>query len=489
MEVLEELKKPENLFLIFLVFVFFNFLAVCLVTLSYPYDVDYSEGFIISPTIRLLEGKPLYHNITSSLNPYSPVKYPPFFYLVNALTMLILGKNLLSARIISFLSSLGISALIFLLIKRKTNKNKLGVIASLLFLSSHVVFWLAPQARMDALAAFLSLTGVYLVLKKKRYYSLIPFSLALLTKQSYISAPIACSVYFFLNEEDKTKGLKKSLKFLGLLTLIVSSAFLLTDFLSNGRFIKHLTVYSQGIFFWNARKGLKLENFGNLFRSLRSLFLVLLISVYYFYKNPKKLLPLYLLFSLSFSIFKFLRLGGWVYYFFEFSMVASILTCLWLNEFDKPLEKSFLFLLLFLQILVFASSDPRILYFTLEPQNYPPLVNRKADRLISSYVQNSTGKVWIEHASYARANGKEVGPEPWSMVELQRSGFFNRSEFLGFMREQNYSRVIYYSRLKRLPGFESYLRKNYRKIDQVGWIDLAFHNRTWSVYERSYSSR
>jgi hypothetical protein len=106
------------------------------------------------------------------------------------------------------------------------------------------------------------------------------------------------------------------------------------------------------------------------------------------------------------------------------------------------------------------------------------------DKKISSYVQNSTGKVLVEHATYARLNGKEIPPEASSVFELEKNKIINPSDVLRFYKNQNYSLVIYYSRFTLIDGLKDYIEKNYEFIDSIKWKSLESVDRTWLIYRK-----
>jgi hypothetical protein len=460
-----------------LCFIFINYIALSVAVLFYPYDLDFSEGFVITPAIRLLEGGQLYNDI-KSFPYYSVVKYPPVFYIVNAFTMLLLGKTLLSARLISLLSSLGVGYLIFLIVKKRTKNKILGIFSALLFFSSFVMFWHTSQARVDMLALFFSLSGIYLIQDYKKgrnfYLAIMFFVLAFLTKQIFVAAPVASFVYLFFKDR------KKSFEFFSIIAVLAVFSFLAINFLTHGGFFAHMFEYSKGIM---------ATDFELLTLLLEKNIMILLISFYYFYKNSSELLGLYFIFAyvLFFSIL-FLRMGGWVYYFLETAITTSVLAGVILNTvFSGPKKRFFIIvmILLVVQLVIFVRHDPRSVLFIFKSKAYPPLVNIEADNKMASYIQNATANVLVEHASYARANGKEVSPESWSLIELQQNGIVTGEETLEFLENQDYSLIIYYSRFDGIGGFKEYLEGEYEQIDKIRWMDLSFHYRDWLVYEKS----
>jgi len=471
---LEKLHKKYTILLllvILLLFIFINYLAMSITTLFYPYDADYSEGFILTKSIRLLEGKNVYQDI--NLPPFSIINYPPIFFLVNSFTMKLFGENLFSARLISFTSSILIGYLIYLIVYKESRNRTISVISSLLFFSSFVTFFISPLARVDVLAALFAVLGIYCMTKyKKRKYlflAIIFFILSVLTKQTYIAAPVASFFYLLLNDR------KMSWKFLIGFILPCILIIILINFLTDGQFLLHLIRYNIGIITFDY----------NLFNYLFfTNFIVLCLSVYFF-KKSKNLFSLYFTFSLIILILQFFRAGGSAYYFFELTIITSILTGFLLNYFRfNPNNQLFLIFIIFLQLILFIQRDTRVLLFIFKPNDYPPLVNLVTDEKISSYAQNSTGNVLVEHATFARINNKEISIEPSSVYELEKNKILGSSEILRFIKSKNCTLIAFYSRFNLIEGLRDYIEKNYRLTDELNWESLESVSWTWKIYKK-----
>jgi hypothetical protein len=385
--------------------------------------------------------------------------------------MILFGENLFSARIISFTSSMIIGILIFLIVYKITRDKFLGIISSFLFFSSFITFYLSSLARVEALAALFSILGIYFITRHKKklniFLATIFFTLSIFTKQTYIAAPLASFIYLFLKDR------KNSFKFL--LTFLVSSAsiFFLMDFLSNGQFFLHILKYNVGV--------LKFD-YNLLFLLVQKNLIFLLIGFLYFLKKRSDLFSIYFIISLLIFVARFMRIGGSIYYFFELTIVTSIITCLFLKKYIQ--HEHFLLIIVLFQLILFIQSDPREIFFILQPDKYPPLVNLPTDEKISHYIQNSPSKVLVEHASFNLMNGKEVPPDSFSVYELERNNILNKTKVLEFYKSQNYSFVIFYSRFVLIEGLRDYIEKNYELVDKVEWQSLEYVNRMWLIYRR-----
>ena len=472
--IMKKISNEKELYIILALtsFIFFNFLILSLTILSYPYDLDITEGFLLIPSIKILQGKGLYTNIHSP--PYYFIeKYPPIFYSFNTLTIIFFGTNLFSARIISFVASLLIGLVILLIMKKKTNNELLQLSAFLFFFSSYVIIQIATQVRVDALGSLFSLLGIYFIMdykKKKNFYLAIVFFLAsIFTKQTFLAASLASFLYIFM--EDK----KKSIKFFTFIIISTIAFFLLINFLSNGQFIFHVLKSSAGIIE---------PSIQFLFSRLSGSLIIICIGIYFFLKNRKDILSLYFLFSLIILVVQFTRTGAWINYLFELTAITSIFPFLLIKNINLKTGKVFIIFLVILQIFIFVKNDPRSMSFIIWPNSYTPNINVNSDEKISSYVKNSTGNILVEHATFAIINKKEIPPELWSIIELEQLNIINNSEIINFVKNQNYSMIIYYKkdRVPQIKDLNEYILKNYKLIDEIPWVDQAFHNETWKVY-------
>ncbi|MFH7881019.1 MAG: glycosyltransferase family 39 protein [Candidatus Aenigmatarchaeota archaeon] len=463
-------------FIFFFIFIFLNFLLVSIDVLFYPFDTDVTESYLLLPAIRLLNGKPLYNDI-HSLHHFSSFKYPPIFPIINYFTLLILGKNLLSARIIVFISTLFVGFFVFLITKKIVKDFELSLFSTLLFFSSYVIFQMGTQVRADMLAMLFSIVGIYFFINYKKgknlFFSTIFSFLALFTKQNFIAAPL--SMFFYLLINDKKNCIKFLIHF-SLLTFIIT---FLTNFLTNGQFILHVFYYAKGIIIFSLNDLIFLLK-DRLINSSIFIFLGLI----YFVRNKNNIVSIWFLTSLILTIFQFIREGSWINYLIEITAITPIIISSLLKQSNKKEEFYFILLAVLFQLLLFIDFDKRILFYVFNPKDFTPFINLQTDLKILKYVENSEGNVLVEHVSYLILTEKEISPEIWSCYELQNINVVSEEEVFNHLLSQNYSLVIYYRRLPLIKKFFEYVKNNYILIDELPWIDQAFHENIWYVYKK-----
>ena len=167
-------------------------LVIALARIGYPYDLEWMEGGTLEHVARILSGQPLYVAPTLEFTPYI---YAPLYYFVAAPVAKLFGLRLLSLRLVSFAASLGVLALLAALVHRST-RSRLGALVAAglfaaLFKRSGAFFDLA---RVDALALFFTLLGIWVLLASEKHDVVAGALLAaaFFTKQSalFIAAPV-----------------------------------------------------------------------------------------------------------------------------------------------------------------------------------------------------------------------------------------------------------------------------------------------------------
>ncbi len=93
------------------------YLRLALSHLRYPAEMDYIEGVMMDHVVRLLHGQPLY--VKPSID-FITLAYMPGWTVVTAAFAKVLGPGFLAGRLVSFLASLAIGALVAVILRRET---------------------------------------------------------------------------------------------------------------------------------------------------------------------------------------------------------------------------------------------------------------------------------------------------------------------------------------------------------------------------------
>jgi len=178
------------------------YVGVALARMRYPYELEWMEGGMVEHVRRILEGKPLY--APPSLE-FVSFLYPPGYYLVAAAVASIAGIGFFPLRLLSFLSSLGVFALLYALARKETGSWTGGVLAAGLFAATYARAggWL-DLARLDSFY-LLTLLGAIFALREGRsplgaVLAGVLAAAAFLTKQSALVVLVPVLAWLFFVE-------------------------------------------------------------------------------------------------------------------------------------------------------------------------------------------------------------------------------------------------------------------------------------------------
>ena len=122
----------SGLIVAFLVLIF-PFLFYHIIRMSYAFTINYNEGWNVIHTSRLLDGKPLYLPLNGL--PLAPVNYPPLSFIIIGILSYFTGKVLLTGRLLSLISLLAVSSLIFGTVANFTSSRSSALLGALLWLA------------------------------------------------------------------------------------------------------------------------------------------------------------------------------------------------------------------------------------------------------------------------------------------------------------------------------------------------------------------
>jgi hypothetical protein len=257
MKFVEKLFLKDLRFLARIVLYFFLILGLLifvihgLIVLGFQYPLDYGEGPLLNQALRVVQGNPLYPEGVAS-PPYLVSNYPPIYVLINALFVALFGPTLAIGRLISFVSTLGSAMMIALIIQHFSGPKRLLPMlagASIFLITPYVLEW-SPLFRIDMLGLFLSLAGLYIVIRnpaknRNLLFAAALFILAAYTRQSYgLAAPFAGIIYVFTKNK---RGAVKLLLAYGLGGLAI---FGLLYWVTDGAFFFHIISANVNPFRW-----------------------------------------------------------------------------------------------------------------------------------------------------------------------------------------------------------------------------------------------
>ena len=219
-----------------------------------PFQRDYGEGHVLWLTQQILDTHQAYRSLDSL--PWVVCPYTPGYMVASRLVGALGGDLLAAGRGLSLVSTMGIGATIFLTILFATPARfpllwRLAGAAfggAAPFAMDGVLRW-ASLMRVDMLALFFMYSGlaVYIVLGKRERWQFAAgalFLLALFTKETMLSGPLACLVFGLLTCPGKTIRVYASMAVVGLAGVFWLNA------VTQGGFLTHIAQYNRNPFSW-----------------------------------------------------------------------------------------------------------------------------------------------------------------------------------------------------------------------------------------------
>ncbi len=205
------------------------FLYISLSRWSFPLTFDWVEGPGLVQVNRLLQGQDLY--VEPGAN-YVPLVYQPLYFYVAAAFTKLLGLGLGPSRLLSILASCGCLLLIFVITQKTTRSRFAGVVSAGLFAATNGIVWTwFDFAKVDLLCVFLSLLGLYFLLRATVGGTILAgifFTLSFFTKQSALIVILPAFAFYFLVNQ------KQALLFILVVGALTSAGVLGLNSISHG---------------------------------------------------------------------------------------------------------------------------------------------------------------------------------------------------------------------------------------------------------------
>ena len=169
---------------------FARFAGKAALYLRSPYSRDSGEGCVLA-MVQLLEERGNYF-LDMQDYPFAHLNYPPVFPALVWPSFHFLGPSLFVPRLLSTLATLAVLGAVFGLVRAATGSRALGAAAAGIALGPWFLQTWAPMARVDMLAIFFSLAGLFAYVRGARLPLAFPlFWLGFFTKQNALLAPAA----------------------------------------------------------------------------------------------------------------------------------------------------------------------------------------------------------------------------------------------------------------------------------------------------------
>lgn len=437
--------------LVLLAYALFQFFAFGYQVISYPYQVDYGEGPLLSQVGRLAQIENIY---TSDLShaPYTITNYPPVYMLLQIPFNGLFGPAFWYGRLISLVGMLAAALFLGLVLYNLTQDPLAALSGGLLLLAIPYARAWAPLFRIDSLALGLSWAALYLLVRGKGerrnlLWVAILLTAAIYTRQSYgLAAPLAAFAWL-LSRQPRQRALTLA-AYVGGLGL---GLFILLNILTGGGFYFNIVTANINKF--------QLPTLLNYLRRLLADLPVLLTLGAVFLlagwsrMRGWRLAAPYLL-GAAVSALTIGKIGSNVNYLLELSAalcLAAGLVFAWLRQKggtadSKASKTSWQLaaagLAAILAVQVFWAANNQ--------SGYEQYLRQKTslhtqNEVLLGLIEQSTGPVLTgEHIGLLALTGRPIYYQPFEMKQLSDSGVWDQSPFLAELESGKYSLILMY---------------------------------------------
>lgn len=230
------------------------FLLHGLLSVSFPYSLDYGEAPLVDQAIRLAAGENIYRPSIET-PPYTIANYPPVYVISLIPGLSWFGSPFVMGRIISLVATLLSAFFIGMILFNFTQDRLSALVAALLFLASPYVVQWSGRARIDSLALAFATAALYVLVRWPRLRwawlgSGVLLVLAVYTRQSYaLAAPLAAFVWLWTHSKQRAIALALLVGGLGL------GLFFLINALTDGGFYYNIVTANVNEFGWDRLEG------------------------------------------------------------------------------------------------------------------------------------------------------------------------------------------------------------------------------------------
>lgn len=447
--------------------------------IAFRYPLDYGEAPLVNQAMQLNAGQPIYRQSVGEA-PFTIANYPPIYVGLLAFFEGIFGPAFWYGRLISTLSALGSTVIIFFITYSRSHNYKLSLIPALLFFNLPYVLGWSVLARIDHLALFLALTGLYLLFRETgsnrgQKISLILGAiflvLAIYTRQSYaLAAPFAGFLYLL------QKDWRRAVTLTGLVGGMTLALFLLINLLTEGGFYFNIVKANINPF------GLErvLHHFRDFFAMAPFLFLAAVLGIVLSFQRISGW-PMLMGFALGgfFSALTIGKIGSNINYFLEFSAGLCLLAGFGLSVLHQGVRNPWLAIF---YCLILAGTAWQGVVFT---QKVDADTRQTLDTRLLAFEDLQTLEALVadhldlpiladEYMGLVTLNDKDLFLQPFEITQLANGGLFDQQILIEKIEQEQFSLIllqedswwIYALQERWTPEMLEAIRANYRLVGQ-----------------------
>ncbi len=156
------LSLASRILIVFAILVFVGYFVIfCVYAVAlfrFPYDYDQGEGFELNDSLLFARGEWPYKD--NETFPFYASNYGPVFHLLVLPLFPIFGPNLLAGRVLSFLATLSVGAIVGVVVYRHTRDRPIAALSGLMVFASNFVYHIGPLFRQHMTMVLFELLAV-----------------------------------------------------------------------------------------------------------------------------------------------------------------------------------------------------------------------------------------------------------------------------------------------------------------------------------------
>lgn len=426
----------------FIIFETFFLIRHLILSLNFPYPLEYSEGVTVNWILKLRAGESIYPAFSDIL-PWLHNPYTPLFYFLSAPIQAISENVFMAGRIVSTSFFIGSIILIYMILRQKLSKN-ISLVMTALFALSPISIRYSCMAKVDMPGLFLSLLAVYMLSIRndkiiwKTILAGLAAGLAILVKPIFFPAALTGFLFLIL-----TRDWKKLIYFAISLSATFATFAMWVWLSKDMEIIQNLgpmnwTGYSiQGLVSLIS-KGVAIHPF---------LFILLLYVICFRGKNN----PVFIFIITSLIMLIAAGKIGADRHYLIFPLSAAVLSASLL--FDKkipPRFRRFVAWCGIAQFALFLPVNPKPVFTASYAQEIPAgqvsitpeEADKKIGKLIVDEIRGTEGTILSDEPGYILSAGRKVVLQPFQYGILCNSGRIDPEFMLKQISENKFNLII-----------------------------------------------
>jgi hypothetical protein len=393
-------------------------------------QIEYSEGF--NTYLARLFATGQWSWSLSSTPPFNVSFYTPIGFYVLGFVNRVFGESLIVGRSLNLFYTVGCLTIVYLIVWNQTKDKLVSILAAVLPLTSVTLIAWSFFIRVDLLATFLDLLGVFIVLKywktNKVYWAIPIFLLAFYTKQSALAGAVASCLYLLI------KGKDKGWIFTIIYCILFAVIFAIFQIATYGDFLKEILLYQRT----SPAIRNPVDSFLTLAVSLTMYLPITVMAFTWLKDNFKQYLGIFALSALVINGLTLLHPGGNINYLFETIFAFSISAGIWLATADITEKNLNVIISSGIYLIIMLAGGA----LGMLGESFPSQQYRIEYQQAVTIISDATYPILTENASMVLDAGQVPYDEPFVFNNLARLGYFDENILLNDLATKKIQYVV-----------------------------------------------